>query len=275
MLHLRLAAFFDSSDAPTYMQDLLELYFATGVFLNSLHNLPSLAIAQSSPRSSLAANNPQLQAYNYATSYLMQMTLACGFTLLKLLNSFFASHVDVQAARNRFNATVKAVRGTSVTNNDLPSRLAEVLAQLWRSHGTGLKLQSGVVDNSLQLKVRCRMSMSLIFDSVWRWREEFQFSKPVTEAVNLDRAVEQPTEVGEADVTESAALDLDGSATPSLGLGDATLPSLNSPTMMAVGTGALGSSFNDYNYEVFDPLTWMLDANLDFPGILDDSAFFN
>ena len=29
-------------------------------------------------------------------------------------------------------------------------------------------------DSSLQLKVRCRMSMSLVFDSVWRWREEFQ-----------------------------------------------------------------------------------------------------
>jgi hypothetical protein len=31
-----------------------------------------------------------------------------------------------------------------------------------------------IVDDSLQLKVRCRMSMSLVFDSIWRWREEFQ-----------------------------------------------------------------------------------------------------
>jgi len=51
---------------------------------------------------------------------------------------------------------------------------------------------------------------------------------------------------------------------------------------MATG-GGIGGSFSDYNYEVFDPLTWMLDSNLDLPypdgaginGILDDAAFFN
>jgi hypothetical protein len=31
-----------------------------------------------------------------------------------------------------------------------------------------------IIDDSLQLKVRCRMSMSLVFDTIWRWREEFQ-----------------------------------------------------------------------------------------------------
>ena len=69
--------------------------------------------------------------------------------------------------------------------NDLPSRLAEVLAQLWRGGGAGSRVvgrgmgEGGGTDGaggggSLQLKVRCRMSMSLVFDSVWRWREEFQ-----------------------------------------------------------------------------------------------------
>jgi len=284
MLHLRLSAFFDSSDAPSYTNDLLNLYFATTGFLNLLLNLPTPAVPHLSPTLSAAAKRPQLQAYNYASSYLMQMTLACGFTLLKLLNSFFASHIDIPTSRTLFNATVRAVRGASVSNNDLPSRLAEVLAQLWRSNGAGMKPQSGVVDNSLQLRVRCRMSMSLMFDSVWRWREEFQFSKPVTEAVNLDRAVEQPTEVEEAYGQDgnNGALSLGPPTALSLGLGNTTLPSLQSPSLMATG-GAISGSFSDYNYEVFDPLTWMLDSNLDLPypdgagvnGILDDSAFFN
>ncbi len=30
------------------------------------------------------------------------------------------------------------------------------------------------VDDSLQLKIRCRHSMSLVFDSIWRWREDYQ-----------------------------------------------------------------------------------------------------
>lgn len=290
MLHLRLSAFFDTSDAPSYTNDLLNLYFATTGFLNSLLNLPTPAVPHLSPTLSAAAKRPQLQAYNYASSYLMQMTLACGFTLLKLLNSFFASHIDIPTSRTLFNATVRAVRGASVSNNDLPSRLAEVLAQLWRSNGAGMKPQSGVVDGSLQLRVRCRMSMSLMFDSVWRWREEFQFNKPVTEAVNLDSAVERPTEVDETDGPDGdngdigldSALGMDGPSALSLGLGNTTLPPLQSPGLMATG-GGIGGSFSDYNYEVFDPLTWMLDSNLDLPypdgaginGILDDAAFFN
>lgn len=105
------------------------------------------------------------------------MIIASGFTLLKLLNSFFANHIDLDYGRQLFNRTIWAIRSISVTNNDLPSRLAEVLAQLWRGSGAGSKISHGdsdTVDKSLQLKVKCRMSMSLVYDSVWRWREEAQ-----------------------------------------------------------------------------------------------------
>ncbi len=76
-----------------------------------------------------------------------------------------------------FNRTIWAIRSISVTTNDLPSRLAEVLAQLWRGGGAGSKIarsDSSSAESTLQLKVKCRMSMSLVYDSVWRWREEFQ-----------------------------------------------------------------------------------------------------
>jgi hypothetical protein len=103
------------------------------------------------------------------------MVIAAAFTLLKLLNSFFASEINLEYGRGLFTRTIRAIRDISVTNNDLPSRLAEVLAQLWRSGGAGQeKGWKWEVDGSLQLKVRCRMSMSLVYDSVWRWREEFQ-----------------------------------------------------------------------------------------------------
>ncbi len=107
------------------------------------------------------------------------MVVAAGFTLLKLLNSFFAGLIDREYGRALFNKTIWAIRAISVRVNDLPSRLAEVLAQLWKGGGAGTKgtgLGNGDVDGTLQLKVRCRMSMSLVFDSVWRWREEFQAS---------------------------------------------------------------------------------------------------
>jgi hypothetical protein len=80
----------------------------------------------------------------------------------------------MEYTKNLFNRTIWAVRGVSVSSNDLPERLAEVLAQMWRLGG-GTQQSAGNntdVDDSLRLKVRCRMSMSLLFDSVWRWRED-------------------------------------------------------------------------------------------------------
>ena len=111
------------------------------------------------------------------------MTLAAGFTLLKLCKGFFSAHIDIDYTKSLLNKTIWAIRNISVANNDLPERLAEVLAQMWRM-GSGPAQRSAVttdpssnnpdLDDSLQLKVRCRMSMSLVYDSVWRWREDFQ-----------------------------------------------------------------------------------------------------
>ncbi|SLM39609.1 c6 transcription factor [Lasallia pustulata] len=164
-LHLRLSALFDSPTSKDYRSDLLALWLSATSFLECALTLESAA-------------GPIL---TYSTNYIMQMIVAAGFTLLKLLNSFFANHVDLEYGKNLFNRTIWAIRTISVSMNDLPSRLAEVLAQLWRGGGAGSLVASGnergaggSVDGSLMLKVRCRMSMSLVFDSVWRWREEFQ-----------------------------------------------------------------------------------------------------
>ena len=137
------------------------MWLATIAFLES-------ALAVEAPGGVIAA---------YATNYVLQMVVAAGFTLLKLLNSFFANNVDLEYGKILFSRCIWLIRSISVANNDLPSRLAEVLAQLWKSGGGGSKLaprSNDVADGSLQLKVRCRMSMSLVYDSVWRWREEFQ-----------------------------------------------------------------------------------------------------
>lgn len=139
----------------------MELWFATTNFLEQAFDIQT------------SITNKNLT--KYVTNYILQMIIASAFSLLKLLNSFFAQFIDLEYGRNLFTHTIRTIRHISTVPNDLPSRLAEVLAQLWRAGGAGLK--SGAqwtADNSLQLKVRCRMSMSLVFDSVWRWREEFQ-----------------------------------------------------------------------------------------------------
>ena len=107
----------------------------------------------------------------YTPYYIYQMMVAGGFTLLKLCKSFFSSHIDMDYTKKLFNRTVSAIRRASVSSNDLPERLAEVLAQMWRLGGASPQ-GAGAIDDTLKLKVRCRMSMSLLYDSVWRWRED-------------------------------------------------------------------------------------------------------
>lgn len=190
-LHLRLTALFDNPEVPNYRDDVRRLYLAATTLLTTFitgsqdaHGpMPTTTLPKSPNESSM-----------YAPNYIMQMILAAGFTLLKVLNSFFANNVDVPGGRNLLIHTVTALRNISVERNDLPQRLAEVLAQLWQSspQGQGKWLDNSITKkemSSLQLKVRCRMSMSLLYDSVWRWKDQMgaQASK------NLDRAVINPT----------------------------------------------------------------------------------
>jgi hypothetical protein len=179
-LHLRLSAFFDSSTTPGYMDDLMALWRAATSFLTVVFDLEKTSVSGMHGRSPL----------RYATNYILQMIIAACFTLLKHLSSFFAVQVDFDEGRQLFHRTIAAIRSMSVINNDLPWRLAELMVQMYNGsrlearnllaqqqqmghNGNGAEPQP-IIDDSLQLKVRCRMSMSLVFDSIWRWREEYQ-----------------------------------------------------------------------------------------------------
>ena len=160
-LHLHLAVLFDSPTTESYSDDLMALWFAMTGFLQQAFNL----------------STPNGPIVRFATNYILQMIIAAGFVLLKLLNSSFVQHIDFVQGRDTLIKTVGTIRDISVISNDLPSRLAEVLVQLWRAGDVGRRANKDSFvspDHSLQLKVRCRMSMSLVFDSVWRWREEFK-----------------------------------------------------------------------------------------------------
>jgi hypothetical protein len=180
-LHLRLAAFFDSSNTIGYMDDLMGLYRAALAFLDKVFELES-------PAPEIGFGGGILR---YATNYILQMIVAACFALLKLLSSFFAREIDFDRGRLLFHRTIQVIRSMSIINNDLPWRLAELMVQMWNGtrveqrsqqqqhqnngNSNGIETRT-IVDDSLQLKVRCRMSMSLVFDSIWRWREDFQAS---------------------------------------------------------------------------------------------------
>lgn len=172
-LHLRLAGFFDAHETPGYMDDLMGLWRATCSFLDYIMDNTE----NQSPLDPHGAGNLLL----YATNYIQQMLVAAGFALLKLVCSFFGKSIDFERGRLLFHHTITAIRSTSVVQNDLNWRLAELMVQMWngaRRQTQAFQSQNDEavqeIDDSLQLRVRCRHSMSLVYDSIWHWREEYQ-----------------------------------------------------------------------------------------------------
>ncbi|KAF3003395.1 hypothetical protein E8E14_008458 [Neopestalotiopsis sp. 37M] len=255
-VHLRLAGFFDSSKTPGYMDDLMGLWRAITSFLDLLF---------------LDSN---IDILLYATNYMQQMLVAAGFALLKLMRSFFAKTTsDFERGRTLFHNTIQAIRRTSIQNNDLQWRLAELMVQMWNGARIDQTKTSYhetdplEIDDSLQLKVRCRHSMSLVFDSIWRWREDYQAQG----RGSLD-SLKQPTNPDSANESSASSTHLDSTL---------MAPTNNLPNLMAAngaltpnatsGMNAGPSSMiaginygNDPNYDFFDPQHWMLDGLLDF-----------
>ncbi|KAF2418010.1 hypothetical protein EJ08DRAFT_599795 [Tothia fuscella] len=177
-MHLKLQVFFDNHNSPRYSYALDELYNAVKDFLTTAFN------CDVEPK--------------YHPNYILQMLTAACVALLKLLNSFFgfAEYIDREDGEGLFWKTIQTIRSMSVAPNDLPVRLGEVFAQMWnawdtaRMEGSQLaeSIANGEVDASLTLKRRYRMSMSHVFDSIWRWKEEMH-----GEASKLKDAVKNPT----------------------------------------------------------------------------------
>jgi hypothetical protein len=253
-LHLHLSAFFDDPSAKDYRGRLLSLYVATTSFLEVAMNLETEV-------------GPVL---SYTPYYVYQMMVAAGCTLLKLSKSFFSNHIDMEYTKTLFNRTIWAIRGVSVSNNDLPERLAEVLAQMWRLGVTSQRsaTSNSDVDDSLRLKVRCRMSMSLLFDYVWRWREDTR-----TKGRNIEAYLKNPTNpdsAADSSAASSVGPPRTSSSTPGITGGDPSLaPAPILPNLgvgpPSNGAGGLPSGFMEPNYEVFDPLNWLLDGLVDLP----------
>ncbi|KAL9618907.1 MAG: hypothetical protein Q9160_006432 [Pyrenula sp. 1 TL-2023] len=284
-LHLRLSALFSPPSLPTYRTDLIKLLHATKDFLDACFQLESSMIVESTD--GLSNGNISLL---HVPNYIFQMVLASGFVLHKLKNTNLDHQDAIKVENELFSRTIWAIRNIGVSSNDLPHRLAEVLAQLWKSSRTAsgmFRAENGEIfgvdgqnravekhhgtDTNLQLKVRCRMSMSLVYDSVWRWREDVH-----AKGQRIDATLKDATDP--SSLTESAAssttgtqfgnqLNIDNSILTSDPNGALLQGGVPGMPGMAPGfsNDDMNATYNDPRYEVFDPLTWMLDGLVDFP----------
>lgn len=131
-LHLHLYSFFNREARLERRDDLVQLYWSATTYLDRVFKLQ---------------RDGQLIHTPY---HIMQLALAAGFALLKLLNSDFSARLPSEG-RQYVLQTVEALRKSKVETNDLLDRFAEVLAQLWKESSRGRSLhsmsQSPVVSN--------------------------------------------------------------------------------------------------------------------------------
>ncbi|KAL5337557.1 hypothetical protein BJX70DRAFT_231719 [Aspergillus crustosus] len=215
-LHLRYFVFLGSN---ARSDDLTNLFIATTSFLGRVLDL------ETSPG----------ELIGHATNYILQMIVSAAFSLMKLLKSEFRRHIDLEHGKLLFNGAISALRRISVMDHDRPVRLADILAQMWNS---GAPEDSG--EDTLLLKVRCRMSMSHVYDTVWRWRHRFRPLKSIEDT--------QATMVHSNVSTAAIPRQPDGS--------------LEDPGLLyPANFDQEGAFLNEAGFsEVFDSLNWVFDG---------------
>jgi hypothetical protein len=161
----------------------------------------------------------------------------------------------------------------SVTNNDLFWKLAELMVQMWNAVHFESRAQMGGIDGTLQLKVRCRHSMSLVFDSIWRWRDEFQAQGrgnlegqlllPAIFFLNTNisavaAAMKNPTNPDSAVESRASSTQLDNTllaASQTLHGGMQNQMHQNLSSLGGPVTPGISNAYGEANYEVFDPVS--------------------
>ena len=266
-LHLHLYSFFNVEQRLETRSDLLNLYYAATSFLE---------------RTFLLQEKDTLK---YVPYYIMQMALAAGFALLKLLNSDFARRLPFEQGRSFVLRTIDMMRKSKVTTNDLLDRLAEVLAQLWKESSRGKSLHSmsqspivgnpniamfnhgnqaepgqrressGMLEDPLGLIIRSRMSMSVVFDCVWRWRE----SQVNGSSDQLDATVANnptnPDSSNNSTPPPGTVIENPAHGLPNF---NPHLNTLSMPLQLPNGLASANS------FEIFDPVSWMLESQTEW-----------
>ncbi|THC98040.1 hypothetical protein EYZ11_002466 [Aspergillus tanneri] len=211
----------DISSSNARSDDLTKLFIATTSFLGRVLDL------ETSPG----------ELIGHATNYILQMIVSAAFALMKLLKSDFSRHIDFDHGKLLFNGAISAIRRISVMDHDRPVRLADILAQMWNA-GTP---DDSMGEDVLQLKVRCRMSMSHVYDTVWRWRQRFRPMKSIEDAQNT-------------------------MANPNLSTTDGSLArqqahSLEDQSLILPANFDQGAFISEAGFsEVFDSLNWVFDG---------------
>lgn len=112
--------------------------------------------------------------FAYCPFFCYQAFVCAAFVILKILtNGFFRPLIDANAARKVLDSAIVSLRAISVVNNDLPARLGDVIA-FFRTLSNENSLGGATAADLKLREVKNRLSMSVVYDSLWIWRKHFR-----------------------------------------------------------------------------------------------------
>ncbi|KAH8131183.1 hypothetical protein LI328DRAFT_161307 [Trichoderma asperelloides] len=121
----------------------------------------------------LGMDNEESGFFHYCPFFCYQVFVSAAFIILKvMMNGYFEKLLDVASGKKLLDAAISSLRKMSVANNDLPGRLSDVIGFFCTL--TDPRVISGESVDDLRLRVRNRLSMSIVYDSLWEWRKHFQ-----------------------------------------------------------------------------------------------------
>jgi transcriptional regulatory protein LEU3 len=152
-VHLQSFYLFDDPSSEGYTERIVALHFTALSFLQHALHVDTVS-------------SGSLRYYPY---YLSQTFIASAFIILKILkNDYFANFVDIAAGMQLGRTAIKKIRSMSFGDHDCSGRFGDVLAFFWHAPA---HILSGRGLHGLQLHVRNRSSMSVVYDCIWRWKK--------------------------------------------------------------------------------------------------------
>jgi transcriptional regulatory protein LEU3 len=113
----------------------------------------------------------QLVQQSYFSFAMDRSITLAGFVILKLVRSSLAPHLDLAAGEKAYFQAIQFLKSVSLQQGDIYARTALIMRDLWGSSKVFMK-KNGQFE-SLGLRLRTRLGMSVSYDMFWYWREEF------------------------------------------------------------------------------------------------------
>ncbi|KAF2173686.1 hypothetical protein M409DRAFT_48626 [Zasmidium cellare ATCC 36951] len=111
----------------------------------------------------------------YMPYYYRRAVMLAGICILRISRSPLQAYLQTEPREQALANAVRVIKRSSIETGDTDYRQAIILTQLWKGkdRGGGLGKISGDPQNALHLKLRNRLSMSVVFECFWWWRSDF------------------------------------------------------------------------------------------------------